>query len=225
MKMTDDRDSLPELSFDGPSQETGRAIREAVAADLDKVAPRTLRTRTLHALVVAAIVGALTIASFGPGALAHVLDDPPTLFVGALITIATVLIATSAFAPRLKPLGRDTRGLVVAVGIAAWSLYLVSTVSEVDWSSIGTASGCAVRSLGAGIVGAAAFMWVWRKTDPWTPRLSGALIGVCAGIVASAHVGIVCAGAHGGHVLIGHWLVVPVLAACGFAFSRRVLAP
>ncbi len=68
-------------------------------------------------------------------------------------------------------------------------------------------------------------MWVWRKTDPWTPRLSGALIGACAGIIASTSVGIVCAAGHGGHVLVGHWLVVPLLAIAGFAVSRRVLAP
>lgn len=225
MKMNDDRDSLPELSFGGPSKQTSLAIREAVAADLDKIAPRSLKTRAVHAMVIAVIVGTLTIASFGPRALARAFGDLPTLVVGAVITLITVLVATSAFAPRDKPLGRDTRGLIVAAGIAAWSLYLVSSVSEVNWSSMGTASGCAVRSLAAGLVGAAAFMWVWRKSDPWSPRLSGALIGVCAGIVASAHVGIVCAGGHGGHVLIGHWLVVPVLAACGFAFSRRVLAP
>jgi hypothetical protein len=76
-----------------------------------------------------------------------------------------------------------------------------------------------------GVIGGAAFMWVWRKTDPWTPRLSGAFIGVAAGVVSSAHVGIVCAGDHGGHLMVGHWLVVPLMALLGFLASRRVLAP
>jgi hypothetical protein len=127
----------------------------------------------------------------------------------------------------LENVGRDTRIVAVAMIIAGWALYLVSTNNQVAWSSAlnAMAGGCAMRSIGAGMLGGAAFMWVWRKSDPWSPRVSGALIGACAGIIASAHVGIVCAGGHGGHVLVGHWLVVPLLAIAGFAIAPRVLAP
>lgn len=225
--MKGDRESLPELTFDGPSKDTRNAIRDAVASDLQKVVPRSLSTRIWHGLAAAVIVGALTMASFGPSAFSASLGRSQGLLLGGVIAVIAVLLASSAFMPKLENVGRDTRLLAVVSVVAAYSLYLVSTVKEPAWGSAmgGMAIGCGVRSLGAGVIAAGAMMWVWRRTDPWTPRLSGALIGACAGIIASTGVGLVCTGGHGGHMLIGHWLAVPLLAIAGFAVSRRVLAP
>lgn len=49
--------------------------------------------------------------------------------------------------------------------------------------------------------------------------------GVCAGTIASAGVGIPCPGEHGGHLLVGHWLAVPLLALFGALIGRRVPSP
>lgn len=225
--MGGERESLPELSFDGPSSDTRNAIREAVAADLDKVVPRSLGTRIVHGIIAAVIVGALTMASFGPSALTSTLARSDGLVIGLVITTLVVLYASSAFMPRLERVGRDTRLLAVVGIIAVYAIYLVSSVSEPAWASAlgGMAIGCGVRSLAAGAIGAGAMMWIWRRSDPWTPGLSGALIGACAGIVASTCVGLVCTGGHGGHMLTGHFVAIPLLAIGGFVVSRRVLAP
>ncbi len=223
--MTEERDSLPELSFDGPSAEIGASIREQVAADLSEVAPRSLQTRIAHAAAATVIVGTLTYPSFGPAAFSGVFENVSKLAIGAGLAVLAVVVSSVAFAPQLQSVGRDTRILGVVGAIAAWSLYMFALVAEVDWASASTAGGCAARSLVGGLLAAGAFTWVWRKTDPWNPGLSGALIGTSAGVIASVCVGIVCAGGHGGHVLTGHWLAVPVLAAAGYLVSRRVLAP
>ena len=220
--MTDERDSFPELEFDGPAPDTRNAIREAVAADLVAVVPRSMGTRLWHGLAAATIVAALTIASYGPTAFGKAFSRPTLALVGILIAAGSVMLASSAFFPKLKDVGRDTRVLVVVGAIAAYSLYWLSTITDPAWATAlgAMAGGCAMRSLGAGVAAGAAFMWVWRKADPWTPRVSGALIGACAGVLASTCVGLVCAGGHGGHVLVGHWLSVPILAVC----SRPELA-
>lgn len=223
-----DRDPLPEMSFGSPSAATGEAIREAVAADLEKVVPRSLGTRLVHALVMAVIVGVLTIASFGPNAFTGSFAAPELLAVGALVAVGAVVLVGAAFWSRLEAVSRDGRALVVLGILAAWSIYLLTDAADADLSTAleGASLGCGLRSLGAGVLGGAAFMWVWRKADPWTPRVTGALIGTCAGVVASAHVGVVCSGAqHGGHLLVGHWLAVPLTALVGVLVSRRVLAP
>lgn len=227
MNHDDDRESLPDLSYGDPSPEIGAAIRQAVAADLEKNVPRSLETRLWHGVAAAAIVGGLTIASFGPHALSASISNRPALALGLFVTLTAVAVMASFFSPKLQNVGRDTRMLIVAGSIAAWSLYVVSTVSDPSLEGMlhHLSGGCALRTIGAGLVVGAAFMWVWRKSDPWTPRVSGTLIGVCAGIVASIHVGVVCAGGPAGHVLMGHWIAVPILALAGYAVSRRALQP
>ena len=55
--------------------------------------------------------------------------------------------------------------------------------------------------------------------------MSGALIGACAGAIASAAAGIPRAVEQVDHLLIGHWLAVALLALADALLARRVLAP
>jgi hypothetical protein len=68
-------------------------------------------------------------------------------------------------------------------------------------------------------------MWVWRRADPWSPRVTGAFIGAASGCIATAGVSVACTMQHAGHLMLGHWLAVPLLALAGALVARRTLAP
>ena len=77
--------------------------------------------------------------------------------------------------------------------------------------------------MGALVAGGALF--AWRRTDPYTPGISGALIGVVAGLSSGSGMTMACASHEMFHACFAHGLVVFALAALGFGFGRRLLAP
>jgi hypothetical protein len=222
-------DSLPPLPIpEGPSAATSDAIRKAVHDDMCPVKRRSLGHRMFFVLAAGLATGVLVVVSFGGFGLTGVSRHVAATIVCSLLAGLAALALGGSFTPRIQALPpKSTRMLLLATLVVTWSLYLVAGVADQALATALSASsvGCGLRSTLAGAIGAAAFLWIWRKTDPWTPRLSGALIGACAGAIASAGVGIPCPPAHGGHMVVGHWLAVPVLALLGALVAPRVLSP
>ena len=222
-------DSLPPLPTpEGPSAATSDAIRRAVHADLCPVKRRSLGRRMLFVLAAGLATGLLVVVSYGGFGFTGMSRHVAATVVCSLLAGLAAIALGGSFTPKVTALPPgSTRMLLLATLVVTWSLYLVAGVADEAMATALSASsvGCGLRSTLAGAVGAGAFMWIWRKTDPWTPRLSGALIGACAGAIASAGVGIPCPPEQGGHMVVGHWLAVPVLALLGALMAPRVLSP
>lgn len=213
---------------EGPSEATRRAIRQAVLRDLEPVPAVSMGRRALYVLLAGMASALLVVVSYGGSGLEGLHRHLAATVVAGVVAGLAALAIAGSFTPKLQArLGRSRRGLIVATLVTAWTLYISSGITEhaLTTAHIDPALGCGLRSLVAGLVGFGAFLYIFRRTDPWTPRVSGALIGACAGIITSAGVGIPCVTSHGGHLFLGHWLAVPVLALIGALVARRVLEP
>jgi len=84
---------------------------------------------------------------------------------------------------------------------------------------------CTVLSLCTGIGAFAGTMHLWRRTDPFNPQLSGALIGLVGGVSGAIACGIMCPVTESWHLLLAHGFAVVALTALGMVGGRRVLCP
>jgi hypothetical protein len=91
--------------------------------------------------------------------------------------------------------------------------------------SAGHAIGCGLVALVMGALVAGGAMFAWRGTDPYSPGLSGAMIGMVGGIASGAGVSVACPSHEAFHSCFAHGLVVFALAAAGFGLGRRLLPP
>ena len=222
---------FPEEAFavtDKPSEATREAIRQAVLADLKPVEAVSMGKRALFVLGIGVASALLVVISYGGAGLQGLAKHVVGTVVTAVVAVLATLAIAGSFTPKLQAkLGRSQRALVLATLVVAWTVYLASNITDqaLGTALAGPAIGCWLRSLLAGLVGCGAFLYIFRRTDPWTPRISGALLGACAGTIASAGVGIPCPSETGGHLMVGHWLAVPLLALFGAIVARRVLEP
>jgi hypothetical protein len=109
--------------------------------------------------------------------------------------------------------------------LALVSSYQVPLAKFAQGYSGGHALGCGIVALLLGALVAAGAIFAWRRTDPYTPGLSGALIGMVAGIASGSGMSVACASGEAFHVCFAHGLVVFALSAMGFGLGRRLLAP
>jgi hypothetical protein len=122
-------------------------------------------------------------------------------------------------------------GLVVGVPVLFIGyLALVSTeqfalAKFATGQPAGHALGCGLVALFLGALVASGAMVAWRGTDPYSPGLSGALIGVVAGIASGAGMTVACPSHEAFHACFAHGLVVFALAVAGFGLGRRLLPP
>lgn len=87
------------------------------------------------------------------------------------------------------------------------------------------AFGCGLVALFFGALIAGGALIAWRKTDPYNPGLSGAMIGMVAGLASGSGMSIACSSHEVFHSCLAHGAVVFVLALAGFGLGRRLLAP
>jgi hypothetical protein len=216
---------LPHLP-DGPSDATTLAIRAAVMADLAPRRPRSLRRRVLIVGAGALVATGMAVPTFGMSMPTP--DHARAAAIAASAGLVLVLVVAASFAPAAgRRLGARARLAAAAALGAAWAAYLVAAASAFSASAaleMGSLL-CGMRALVSGLVVAAAAFWAFRHADPWTPRRTGALVGAAAGCLAGSAVGIACGSAELGHLLVGHGLIVPLLAGLGALIARRALAP
>lgn len=211
-----------------PGAATRDAIRAAVEADLAPVRARSFGVRA--AIVVAGVALAVATAApaFGMNPAGATPDRERATIAGAVMTLVGTLAMVGAFAPSGRPrLG--ARGKLVALGVllVGWTGYLlVIATAPAPASGLQTgALACGLRSIMSGLFAGFAAIWAFRYADPWTPRRTGALIGAASGCIAAAAVDIGCGVSDLGHLLVGHGLVVPLLAVAGALVARRTLRP
>ncbi|HEX6272417.1 MAG TPA: NrsF family protein [Polyangiaceae bacterium] len=144
---------------------------------------------------------------------------------------AFVLVVGLARPPGRKP-ARAVR-LVMAVVVPILFLgYLALTASGrlpfETFSQGATAShavGCGLVSLFLGALVSGGVLLLWRGTDPLTPGLSGALVGLVGGLGGAVAIGIACPSHEAWHLGFSHGLGVVALVFLGGAVGRRLLCP
>jgi hypothetical protein len=92
-------------------------------------------------------------------------------------------------------------------------------------ATAGHAAGCGIVALLFGALIAGGALVAWRRTDPYNPGLSGAMIGMVGGLASGAGMSVACPSHEAFHSCFAHGMVVFALALLGFGFGRRMLAP
>jgi hypothetical protein len=87
------------------------------------------------------------------------------------------------------------------------------------------ASTCGLFTLLFGAAAAGGTLLAWRRTDPLTPGLSGALAGLLGGLAGATGIGMACPSHEAWHLWLAHGTTVLVFVVAGWAIGRKWLAP
>ena len=85
--------------------------------------------------------------------------------------------------------------------------------------------GCGLFTLLTSAVVSLGIMLPWRRTDPVSPGLTGALLGLGGGLVAAIAIGVVCPCREGWHLWLAHGASLVTVVLIGAWVGRRWLAP
>jgi hypothetical protein len=162
------------------------------------------------AAVAAALLGALAWGVAQALALWVGLGRPPGRRLARRVRWAVVLLVLGAF------LGYLT--------IAATSVLSPHDFVAVPRSLRGTLV-CAAHALVFGLLATAALIAIWRKTDPFSPGLSGAVAGLGGGLVGAIALDMTCASREAWHLWLGHGLTLVVIVGLAWLAGRRWLSP
>lgn len=84
---------------------------------------------------------------------------------------------------------------------------------------------CGSVALATGALVSGGIMLLWRHTDPFSPGLSGALVGLLGGLAGAVGIGFACPNAEAWHMCIGHGLTLAAVGSLGWLLGRQLLAP
>lgn len=213
-----------------PASDLKARVLAAVQAEK---APTRKETRQrgwlLLAIAVAAAVGIF--AHFGG---IRTYDRPTPLLVWTCLgwSVATSVAAAFAVARGRSALGRSTASLVILVAamplvLLAWKIGVTLPFGpdmRTPW-----AGRLGFRCLGLSVAMAApllaALLVMRRRSDPVHPAVTGAALGITAGVAAGTLVDLWCPVAYVPHLLLGHILPLVIAAVLGAWAGRRLLPP
>ncbi len=205
-------------------------FKSRVLASVREV-PAPTRKETLQRqtwLIAAGLTGALALF-FIKGGL-RVTSRPPSLI--ALTSVGTaIFVGVGMWLLFTRGPSGLRRPRTVLIGAA-----LLSTVAFVTWrygiSSLYGRAGawpgrvglrCLVLSVGTGGLMLFAALMSWRRSDPVTPRATGAAFGAGAGLGSALLVDLWCPVGYVPHLLLGHVLPIAILSLAGALIGGRVL--
>ena len=215
-----------------PSLEVSTRIRQECTGDLCKERGLSARARWLSSLAVS--VGVVALLAFLSRDHARISGSFRDALIGA--SGWGVVQALVLWAGLVQPPGRRFPRAVRLALAAALPLMFLGYLAYLApaWVSFGEFSqgaharhaiicGLFVFLFGAALSGA--IMLLWRRTDPLTPGLSGALLGLVGGVGGGLAWGLMCPSQEGFHACFSHGLGVLALVSLGWAVGRRLLAP
>lgn len=208
-------------------------LRAAVCAHCTKdLAPRRGLSRAMR-LALSALLGTgavlllWVVGGRGPGTSSAALLGAAA-WGGVLSTV--LLLGLGSTASGRSPCGARWALLFALPILFCGGLMLLST----HWVPLGDFLGtdqvlkslpCGSVALGSGAIVSGGIMMLWRHTDPFSPGLSGALVGLLGGLAGAVGVGFACPSAEGWHMCVGHGLTVTALVTVGWLAGKRLLAP
>jgi hypothetical protein len=145
----------------------------------------------------------------------------------ALLLLYPTLPGNRAARPRLALAGRRVLlGVVIGLVVAFFIEHAEGFSSDIASSSaMASASTCALHGLVRGGLGLALLLGIWQRTDPFSPRVTAAILGLAAGLLGVLATTLACPNHEGWHLMLGHALVVALTAGLGFVLGERFLSP
>lgn len=222
---------LPWPESPAPSPELTAAIRKRCTTDLEPKRGLSANQRALISVLVSgAVVGILLALRFKRGGM----DEPLQLALIGAVLWGGVHAAILFFGLVRPPGRRGSRTARIAVAVAlpliffAW-LALAATdtlpLGHFIHQGVGRMTHCSAFALLFGGLATVGTLLAWRRTDPVTPELSGALVGLCGGLASSVGMGIACPTHEGWHLWFAHGLTLVLFVVGGWALGRRWMRP
>ncbi|HEX5098322.1 MAG TPA: NrsF family protein [Polyangiaceae bacterium] len=232
MSEPDPLDSLPWPGPKPPSTSCSQKIHQACIKDLSpKECTSARRRAALTLLIPVFTVGAFSLLAMWRGVEESVIRAGLLGALGWSVVLGLTLLVGLASPPGRRPRAALRWAIAVAVP-AFFFLFLANTAWSLDSFATFTDHAHVQHTLRCGgvcfVVGAAmssGVMLLWRGTDPLTPGLSGALLGLVGGMGSALGMGIFCPSHETWHVCVSHGVVLASLAVLGGAAGRRLLLP
>lgn len=226
-------DSLPWPEAIEPPPALSSAIRAQCTSDLVPKTPPHPWRRLVRSIITS---GVLFVTLLAVGWTRH----PPESAIGLALVGAVVwgvVQGAVLFVGYGSPPGRRAKriarwgfiGLVLASFVAHLSLAARTRLSIPEFASVhhsvrGTVV-CGVHSLIFGLMAMSVLFYLWRRTDPFSPRLTGAVTGLAGGLVGAVALDMTCPTLEAWHLWLGHGLTLGLMVAAGWSLGRRWLAP
>jgi hypothetical protein len=227
-------DPLAELPWPksvAPSPEISSTIRAQCACELTRERGMTSGQRLLAS--VALSLGVFAILAF----LTRNHPRHEGTFNNALLGAAGwgIVQAAVLWMGLSRPGRRASRRLRLVIAVALPVVFLAYVAyAAPEWVSFGEFSqgtrvdhavGCSLIGLLFGALVSGGVLLLWRGTDPLSPGLTGALVGLVGGVGGALAIGVACPSQEGWHACFSHGLGVLAFAGFGCAVGRRLLAP
>ena len=231
--MAESDQSLPELPFrasPAPPAELSARIRAECTENLAPKKSLGAGARLGLSLLLGALGLGLVTLLLGPG---RPLGSVQSALIGAAAwaIVLALLLGLGLAMPPGKRVSRSAR-IALAIGIPIAFLVYLGFAAEhhLPLASLTHAHGgrafeCGLFTLGFGILTTGAVLFVWRRTDPYTPELSGTIAGLAGGLCGALSAGVGCPTTDDFHLWLAHGGVVIALMAGGWLVGRRLLAP
>lgn len=216
-----------------PSEQVAARIRAICANDIKPKRPAPASIRVIRSIAVS---GSLFGVLLAIGWQRH----PPqravaVALVGAIIwgvVQASVILVGFGQNPGRRVHRVLRWGMVYAI-IGAFLLHLTLASDSTlplgtflrDAQSLRHTVVCGVHALIFGALAIVALFLVWRRSDPFSPRLSGAISGLAGGLVGAVALDMTCPHMEAWHLWTGHGLTLLMLVGAGWYAGRRWLAP
>ncbi len=226
------KDPLAEIGWPEPAVPSARAsklIRESVTRDLKPDRGLSAGVRLL--LSVAASAGVVFAALLLSGSSKRMEGALLGAVGWGIVQGAVLFLGLSRPPGRRVP--RVARLVVLAVVIAAFFVYLGFAGSQLlpVGEFLGAeahrhaAMGCAIQAVAWGALASGGVLLFWRRTDPLSPGVSGAIAGLAGGLAGAVAIGLACPSGETWHLWVGHGLVVVGLSLAGWFVGRKSFAP
>lgn len=231
--MTSHDEPLPDLEWSEPAPpraSVSAAIKQTAGRDLDKGRGLVAWQRALLSVVVSGgVVGALIALGLVQKQEAATLRATILGAAGWGVVHLAVLLAGLARPPGKRG-SRELRwGVALGLPLVFFVYLALSAHTTLPLSRFlqedTHAPTCGLFTLMFGAAAAGGTLLVWRRTDPLTPGLSGALAGLCGGLAAAAGIGVACPSHEAWHLWLAHGTTVLVFVGVGWFVGRKWLAP
>lgn len=228
-----DIDNLAWPSPAPPSAEVSESIRRACTEQLAPCRVLNLRKRVLVSIGTSTVLFALLLTV---GWLRH---PPRTAVVEALFgAFLWGLVQAAVLCVGLgRPPGRRcacwirkaTVFIVLSLFVAHLTLTSTSLLPFNEFftvpRSLRSTVVCGIHSILFGGLAVTALFAIWRRTDPFRPRLTGAMMGLAGGLVGAVALDMTCTCYEAWHLWLGHGISLLLIVVGGWFAGGKWLSP
>jgi hypothetical protein len=228
----DPLDDLPWPKPQAPGPAVSEEIRKKCTGNLDSRECRSARRRAALSLLIPTLtVGAFSWIAVRRGTPEGVVRAGLYGALGWSAVLSLTLLVGLASPPGRRPRRAVRVGLAVLVPLVFFGYLTQTAWASVPFSEFSQgayahhALRCGAVCFGVGALMSGGAMLLWRRTDPLTPGLSGALLGLVGGMGSALGMGVACPSHEAWHLCVSHGVVVASLVVLGAAAGRRLLVP